>query len=56
VIRTRVVISLGSQHSEHPADVLEVFIRIPAATHPFDIEFEGLVGETFVIEDGHEIP
>jgi hypothetical protein len=46
-------ISLGRQRGQHAADVLEVFVRIPAATHSFDVELEGFIGETFVVKDAH---
>ncbi len=40
---------------QHATDVLEIFIRIPAAAHAFDIEFKCFIRKTFVIKDRHRI-
>ncbi len=48
-------IALGGQHAQHTANVLEVFIRIPAAAHAVDIELEGFVGQAGFVKDGHTV-
>jgi hypothetical protein len=54
MIHTRIVVSFVSQDGEHATDVLEIFIRIPATAHSFDVELECFIGEAFKIKNGHE--
>ena len=49
----RIVIFFRRKRRKHTTDVLEIFIRVPAAAHTLDIELEGFVGETDLIEDTH---
>jgi hypothetical protein len=38
---------------EHAIDIFEIFIRVPTATHSFDIELEDIIRQPFSIEDTH---
>lgn len=49
-------IPLGMKRIQHNTDIFEVFVRIPSALHSFDVEFEGLIGETFIVKDAHGFP
>jgi hypothetical protein len=49
----RILVAFRSEHRQHAVDVLEVLVRVPAAAHAFDVEFEGLVGQSFSVENGH---
>jgi hypothetical protein len=53
-VLTGIYIAFRGQHCQHPADVLEVFVRIPAPAHTVDIQFECLVGQAFMIKDTHD--
>jgi hypothetical protein len=53
VVLTGIRISFCRERRQHATDILEIFIRVPAAAHTLNIELKGFIGETFVIKDAH---